>query len=142
MDAALAVPRATASIDEVYRAHYPRLWRSLLAFTGDAVIAEDAVAEAFAQAIRRGPALRDPEGWVWRTAYRVAAGSLKERRRIANVVVEPWYELDQISSMLIEALVNYPRVSGRPSSSITTRTYPSATWPRSWARRAPQSRCR
>jgi DNA-directed RNA polymerase specialized sigma24 family protein len=64
--------------------------------------------EAFAQAIRRGPALRDPEGWVWRTAYRVAAGSLKERRRFANVVVEPRYELDQVPSMLIEALGQLP----------------------------------
>ena len=31
-------------------------------------------AEAFAQALRRGTAIRDPRSWVWRAAYRIAAG--------------------------------------------------------------------
>lgn len=42
--------------------------------TGDREAASDAVAEAFAQAIRRGDAIRDPAAWVWKTAFRVAKG--------------------------------------------------------------------
>jgi RNA polymerase sigma-70 factor, ECF subfamily len=70
-----------ATIEDVYRGHAVRMWRSVRAWSGDASIAEDAVAEAFAQALRRGPELRDPERWVWRAAYRIAAGLLVERRR-------------------------------------------------------------
>jgi len=52
---------------------------ALVAFTGNPDIASDAVAEAFAQLIRRGRAVRNPARWVWRVAYRVAAGQLQER---------------------------------------------------------------
>jgi RNA polymerase sigma-70 factor, ECF subfamily len=65
---------------EVFEAEHARLWRSLLAHTRDAEIASDAVAEAFAQAVRRGDALRDPAAWVWRAAFRIASGQLAARR--------------------------------------------------------------
>lgn len=55
------------------------MWRALLAFSGNAEIANDAVAEAFAQALRRGAEVRHPERWVWRAAYRIAAGQLQQR---------------------------------------------------------------
>ncbi len=42
---------------------------------------DDAVAEAFAQLIRRGDDVRDPVAWVWRSAFRIAAGELKRRGR-------------------------------------------------------------
>src|SRR5437762_3002060 len=57
------------------------MWRALVAFTGVVDVANDAVAEAFAQVLQRGDAVRDPERWVWRAAYRIAAGELKARRR-------------------------------------------------------------
>lgn len=72
----------TAVLDEVesvYREDGDRLWRAVYAYAGDAEVAADAVAEAFAQALRRGSAIRDVRGWVWRTAFRVAAGDLKRR---------------------------------------------------------------
>ena len=50
-------------------------------------MADDAVAEAFAQALRRGRALRDPSAWVWRAAFRIAAGELKVRRGIELAAV-------------------------------------------------------
>ncbi len=62
--------------EAVYRALHPRLWRSLLAFTGDAELASDAEAEAFAQVLRRGEAVDDVELWVWRSAFRIASGLL------------------------------------------------------------------
>jgi RNA polymerase sigma factor (sigma-70 family) len=66
-------------VEAVYRAVHPRLWRSLLAYTADADVASDAEAEAFAQVIRRGDAIDDVESWVWRSAFRIAAGLLASR---------------------------------------------------------------
>ena len=51
-------------VEAAYRAVHTRLWRALLAFTGDAELASDAEAEAFAQALRRGDAVEDVEAWV------------------------------------------------------------------------------
>jgi RNA polymerase sigma-70 factor (ECF subfamily) len=65
----------------LFEAEHARLWRSLLAHTGDPDVASDAAAEAFAQAVRRGEAVRDPAAWVWRAAFRIAAGQLAVRRR-------------------------------------------------------------
>jgi DNA-directed RNA polymerase specialized sigma24 family protein len=61
-------------VEAVYRSVHPRLWRSLLANTGDAELASDAEAEAFAQVLRRGDAVDDVEAWVWRSAFRIASG--------------------------------------------------------------------
>jgi RNA polymerase sigma-70 factor (ECF subfamily) len=47
-------------------------------------ITDDAVAEAFAQCLRRGTEVRDPRAWVWRAAFRLAAGELKARRRFTS----------------------------------------------------------
>ena len=66
-------------VERVYREDGARLWRSIFLASGSRDIADDAVAEAFAQALRRGRALRDPAAWVWRAAFRIAAGELKVR---------------------------------------------------------------
>ncbi|HEY7626559.1 MAG TPA: sigma factor-like helix-turn-helix DNA-binding protein [Ilumatobacteraceae bacterium] len=63
-------------VEAVYRSVHPRLWRSLLSYTGDAELASEAEAEAFAQVLRRGDAVDDVEAWVWRSAFRIAAGLL------------------------------------------------------------------
>lgn len=75
---------ATGEVEAVYRQDGDRLWRSLYAFAGDEEIASDAVAEAFAQALRRGAAIRDVRAWVWRSAFRLAAGDLKRRTTISG----------------------------------------------------------
>jgi RNA polymerase sigma-70 factor (ECF subfamily) len=67
-------------VERVYREQAPGLWRALVAYAGDREIASDAVAEAFAQVIRRGEAVRRPERWVWTAGFRIAAGELKKRR--------------------------------------------------------------
>jgi len=76
-------------LEQVYREHGVRLWRAVLLGSGSREVADDAVAEAFAQALRRGGALRDPAAWVWRVAFRVAAGELKERGRVEAFKDEP-----------------------------------------------------
>jgi hypothetical protein len=68
-------------VEVTYRREAPRLWRALMLYSGDRDIASDAVAEAFAQLLGRGAAVRDPRAWVWRAAFRIAAGDLKRRRR-------------------------------------------------------------
>ena len=77
---ALVSERSEARLEELYRANGDRLWRALLGYTGDRDIASDSVAEAFAQALRRGVAIQDPLRWIWRAAFRIAAGELKTRR--------------------------------------------------------------
>jgi RNA polymerase sigma factor (sigma-70 family) len=68
-----------AGLGETYREHGPKLWRALVAYSGSRDIADDALAEAFAQAAARGDAIRKPDRWVWTAAFRIAAGALKER---------------------------------------------------------------
>ena len=65
-----------ARVEDAYRRIHPRLWKALLSFTGDRELASDAESEAFAQALRRGAAVDDVAAWVWRSAFRIAAGML------------------------------------------------------------------
>src|SRR4029450_10299362 len=66
-------------LERLYRDQRDRMWQAVFAFAGDREVASDAVAEAFAQALRRGHAIRSPERWLWRTVFRIAAGELKRR---------------------------------------------------------------
>ncbi len=77
----MTVVDAQSSIEALYRADADRLWRAVFAFSGDAEIASDAVAEAYAQVLRRGSDVRDPAAWVWRAAFRISRGELKARRQ-------------------------------------------------------------
>jgi RNA polymerase sigma-70 factor, ECF subfamily len=113
-------------LERLYRERGDRLWRAVLAYAADPEVASDAVAEAFAQALRRGTAIRDPEAWVWRAAFRIAAGELADRRRRgaeipgaggAYVVPEPADELvralralspKQRASLVLHHYAGYP----------------------------------
>jgi RNA polymerase sigma-70 factor (ECF subfamily) len=79
MDIAVAAFETREGVEAAYRADAERLWRAIYAFSGDAEIASDAVAEAYAQLLRRGSVVRDPAAWAWRTAFRISAGALKDR---------------------------------------------------------------
>ncbi len=83
MDSAVAMIDAGTGIEALYRADADRLWRAVYAFSGDDEVASDAVAEAYAQLLRRGAAVRDPAAWVWRAAFQIARGTLKDRQRNA-----------------------------------------------------------
>ncbi len=56
--------------------------------TCDTDLAEDVVAEAFTQLLRRGAVVRDPAAWVWRSAFRIADGEMARRRTRATVSIE------------------------------------------------------
>src|SRR5438128_308092 len=92
----------TSSIEEVYREHGARLWRTVLLYSGDPEVASDAVAEAFAQAIRRGSDVQAPLAWVTRAAFRIAAGELKERRQRDYRIVESSYVMPEPAWKLAE----------------------------------------
>lgn len=109
METYAAAAEATDPIEAVYRLDADRLWRSLYLFSADADVASDAVAESFAQAIRRGSAIRDPRAWVWRSAFRIAAGDLKRRARwISDQVPETPYDDTSVDSDLLAAVARLP----------------------------------
>jgi len=85
---------AAGEIEAVYRQDGDRLWRALYAYAGNEEVASDAVAEAFAQALRRGSAIRDVRGWVWRSAFRLAAGDLKRQSGLSHGPMPDWASHD------------------------------------------------
>jgi len=96
------------AIEHVYRAESERLWRSLVGFGGSREIADDAVAEAFAQALaHRGP-IDHPARWVWKAAFSIAAGELKRRRRSSTLDIERSFESPDPVVDLTRALATLP----------------------------------
>jgi RNA polymerase sigma-70 factor, ECF subfamily len=71
---------ASTEVERVYRAEAIKMWRALVGFTGDREIADDAVAEAFARALRHEGAIRDLRAWLWAVAFRVAASEMHSRQ--------------------------------------------------------------
>ena len=96
MDDAVATTAVGSRVERCYREQAERLWRSLLLFSGEADVASEAVAEAFAQALRRGDAIRDLDAWVWRAGFRIASGDLARRRH------EPPSELSEVTGVAVE----------------------------------------
>jgi RNA polymerase sigma-70 factor (ECF subfamily) len=96
---------ATQGLERLYREQGDRMWRALYAYAGDREVASDALSEAFAQALRRGSAIREPDRWVWRSAFRIAAGEMKRRRsELGGANVEATYEMEEPARELLEAL--------------------------------------
>ena len=104
MQTAAATAGVADSIEAIYRQEADRLWRALFAYAGDPEIASDAVSESFAQAIRRGSAIRDPRAWVWKSGFRIAAGELKHRSLSDHVVPDGSYLDPEMDTELLGAL--------------------------------------
>jgi RNA polymerase sigma-70 factor, ECF subfamily len=99
-------------LERLYREEGNRLWWALLAYSGDRDIASDAVSEAFAQALRRGEALTSPMAWIWKAAFRVAAGELQRRNRLAPLSDEGTYEMAPAGALLAALKKLSPRQRG------------------------------
>lgn len=106
-------------IERTYREEGARLWRALLAQTGNADLADDVVAEVFAQALARGQAISDPRAWVWRSAFRIAMGRLKETRGPVSLPELP-YEMPPSTVDLVRALA---ALSPKQRASIVLHHY-------------------
>lgn len=100
---------ASNKIEALYRDEGRKLWWALVAYSGDREIASDSVSEAFAQALSRGDALIDPLAWIWRVAFRVAAGELKERRRADHALPEVTDPNERRANELVSLLRQLPR---------------------------------
>jgi RNA polymerase sigma-70 factor (ECF subfamily) len=109
MDSSIALADARMDIEGLYRADGDRLWRAIYAFAGDADIASDAVAEAYAQVLHRGAAVRDPAAWVWRAAFQLSRGALKARRDAEAVEIRVGHQVDAYADHdLVAALRRLP----------------------------------
>jgi RNA polymerase sigma-70 factor, ECF subfamily len=104
MESVAATASVADTIEAVYRQEAERMWRALFAFAADADIASDAVAESFAQAIRRGEAIRDVQAWVWKSGFRIASGELKRRSRNIDLIPDGSYLDPQVDTELLDAL--------------------------------------
>lgn len=91
-------------LERLYREQGARLWRSITLSTGSRDVADDAVAEAFAQAIARGDAIHDPAAWIWRAAFRIAAGELKERSMAGLTTIQDSEDAPEPVVDLVRAL--------------------------------------
>lgn len=111
-------------LERLYRKDGARLWRSLLGFTGDPEVARDAMAEAFAQALGRGEAVRDHARWVWRAAFRIAAGELKRRSSERPLTDDHSYDIVEPPTDLLRAL---GRLSPKQRAAIVLRFYAGYT---------------
>jgi RNA polymerase sigma-70 factor, ECF subfamily len=107
-------------LDVVYEEHGARLWRAILLYSGDPDVASDAVAEAFAQVLRRGDTVDSPERWIWRSAFRIAAGELSRRGRQSELVESASYEVPHETTELLLAL---PQLSSKQRRAIVLHYY-------------------
>lgn len=111
---------AMDEFEQLYRSDGARLERALILFAGDREVARDAVAEAFAQAISAGERLRSPQAWVWRAAFRIAAGELKHRSKHSPAALEEAYVMPDPVVDLVRAL---SRLSPKQRASIVLHHY-------------------
>jgi RNA polymerase sigma factor (sigma-70 family) len=113
-------PPIETDLEQVYRADGERLWRSLVLSFGDPELAADAMAEAFAQALRRGAAIRDPQRWVWKAAYRIAAG---EKHREGSVVASGAEPTVEMMDSIVDLLRALGRLSPKQRASVVLADY-------------------
>ena len=98
-----------AGLEDMYEEHGGKLWRALFLYAGDREITSEALAEAFAQALRRGDELRSPERWVWRSAFRIAGGRALETTAREDEILDTRYEVPEETTQLLLALPQLTR---------------------------------
>jgi RNA polymerase sigma-70 factor, ECF subfamily len=95
-------------VERLYREQGGRLWAAVFAYARDRSVADDAVAEAFAQLLRRAGEVREHAAWVWTATFRLAAGELQRRRTIVPGVPESWYEPELADGRVLAAVSKLP----------------------------------
>lgn len=95
-------------VERLYREQGGRLWAAVFAYARDPGVADDAVAEAFAQLLRRGGEVRDQAAWVWTVTFRLAAGELQRQRSIVHRVPDSSYEPQLADGRVMAAVSQLP----------------------------------
>jgi RNA polymerase sigma-70 factor (ECF subfamily) len=113
-------PERGQEVERLYRTDGGRLWRAVLAYCGNREIANDAVAESFAQLLARGETVHAPLRWLWRTAFRIAAGDLKARARAVPPADDAVYEAPE---PLIDVLRALRRLSPNQREAVILHDY-------------------
>jgi RNA polymerase sigma factor (sigma-70 family) len=113
--------QADRGAEDVYREHAARLWRALVAFTGDRDVSSDAVAEAFAQLLARGSAVRDPAAWVWRAAFRIAAGELGTRRDSVAFANREFADVDAATAEGVDLMLALQQLPTKQRAAVVLR---------------------
>jgi RNA polymerase sigma-70 factor (ECF subfamily) len=104
---AVSATSGREAVERVWREDGPRIYRSLTAFAGDADLAADAMAEAFAQALARGDGIRHADRWIWRSSFLLAKGELARRGRTragATEVPEPLAHMPEPVADIVAAM--------------------------------------
>lgn len=98
-------------LERAYREYGADVWRAVYAYSGRRRdVADEAVAEAFAQAGRGVARIRDLRPWVFRAAFRIAAGELKRpAERPETLVAQPTEEGMTDLLDLVRVLTNAQR---------------------------------
>jgi RNA polymerase sigma-70 factor (ECF subfamily) len=104
----VAIESDAPDLGDLYEREGPRLWRAVFAYAQDRAVTDDAVAEAFAQCLRRGDGVKDPRAWVWTAAFRLSAAELKERRRYSPLADQRVEAPDDDTGRLLAALRRLP----------------------------------
>ena len=116
-----AVRASGAVWEELYRTDGPRMWRSLLMLTGDTEAASDAMAEAFAQGLARGDAIRNPAAWVWKAAFMIARGELADRKGVSAVTEQ--YTVGDNPDEIIDLMASLRRLSPTQRAAVVLHHY-------------------
>lgn len=96
-------------LERLYREEGNRIWWSLLAYSGDREIADDAVAEAFMRALRDAREIREPLPWLWRVSFRVASAELGRRKKEGSAEDDRAagsYEMDAPSNSVLSVMTH------------------------------------
>lgn len=118
-DAAVTQP-VEADLERLWREDGHRIWRAVAAYSGDPEIANDALAEAFAQALSRLSEIREPLPWLWRTSFRIATKELRRRRRRSPAVPTGSYEMPE---PLVETLRALRQLSSQQRAAVILHDY-------------------
>jgi RNA polymerase sigma-70 factor (ECF subfamily) len=108
-------PEREQEVERLYRTEGGRLWRAVMAFCGDRERSE-----SFAQVLARGEAIHAPLRWLWRSAFRIAAGELKARTRAVMPAGDATYEAPE---PLIDVLRALRRLSPNQREAVILHDY-------------------
>lgn len=114
------VSEICTEVEALYRSDGARLWSAVRGYTGDRGISDDAVAETFAQLLRRGAEVRNPGAWIWTTAFRIAARELQQRSALLSDPPDTSYDPATADQRVLPAIA---QLSDRQRAAVILRYY-------------------